>query len=72
MAASGAQDLIRGRGVQGFLPNGFSLLADRSFAIANLGPEGGAWRMLPDGALIPEVLEVDGMRLPATNFVNAD
>jgi len=68
----GGQELIRARGVADFLPNGFSLLPDRSFAIANLGPEGGAWRMMPDGVLIPEVLEVDGMRLPATNFVNAD
>ncbi len=72
IGADGAQALIRGRGVEGFLPNGFSLLPDRSFAIANLGPEGGAWRMGPDGALMPEVLEVEGMRLPATNFVNAD
>ena len=72
LAADGAQDLILARGVPGFLPNGFSLLADRSFAIANLGSEGGAWRMLPDGALVAEVLEADGMRLPATNFVNAD
>jgi hypothetical protein len=72
LAASGAQDLLLGRGVPGFLPNGFSLLEDRSFAISNLGPEGGAWRMLPDGALVPEVLEADGMRLPATNFINAD
>jgi hypothetical protein len=72
IGADGAQTLVRARGVDGFLPNGFSLLPDRSFAIANLGPDGGAWRMLPDGALVPEVLEVEGMRLPATNFVNAD
>jgi hypothetical protein len=72
LRADGTQDLILGRGVAGFLPNGFSLLPDRSFAIANLGAEGGAWRMMADGVLIPEVLEVDGMRLPATNFVNAD
>ena len=72
IGADGAQELIRGRGVEGFLPNGFSLLPDRSFAIANLGPDGGAWRMRPDGALSPEVLEVEGQRLPATNFVNAD
>ncbi len=70
--ADGTQALIRARGAQDFLPNGFSLLPDRSFAIANLGPDGGAWRMLPDGTLMPEVLEVEGMRLPATNFVNAD
>lgn len=72
IAADGAQILIAARGVADFLPNGFSLLPDRSFAIANLGPDGGAWRMMPDGTLIPEVLEVEGMRLPATNFVNAE
>ncbi len=72
LRADGGQELIQGRGAADFLPNGFSLLPDRSFAIANLGPEGGAWRMMPDGGLIPEVLEVEGMRLPATNFVNAD
>ncbi len=72
IGADGTQALVRGRGVEGFLPNGFSLLPDRSFAIANLGPDGGAWRMLADGALVPEVLEAEGQRLPATNFVNAD
>jgi hypothetical protein len=72
IGADGTQELIRARGVEGFLPNGFSLLPDRSFAIANLGPDGGAWRMLADGTLVPEVLEVEGQRLPATNFVNAD
>jgi hypothetical protein len=72
LGVDSSQELIRGRGVPGFLPNGFSLQPDRSFAIANLGPEGGAWRMMPDRVLIPEVLEVDGMRLPPTNFANAD
>jgi hypothetical protein len=65
-------ELILGRGVQEFLPNGFALLPDRSFMIANLGPSGGVWRMLPDGALVPELLEVDGMSLPPTNFANAE
>jgi hypothetical protein len=65
-------ELILGRGVADFLPNGFALLPDRSFMIANLGPSGGVWRMLPDGALAPELLEVDGMRLPPTNFANAE
>lgn len=72
LAPDGGQSLIAGRGVEGFLPNGFSLLPDRSFAVANLGPTGGAWRLLPDGELIPQVLEVDGVPLPPTNFVNAD
>jgi hypothetical protein len=65
-------ELILGRGVAEFLPNGFALLPDRSFMIANLGPGGGVWRMLPDGALAPELLEVDGMSLPPTNFANAE
>jgi SMP-30/Gluconolactonase/LRE-like region len=65
-------ELILGRGVQEFLPNGFALLPDRSFMIANLGPSGGVWRMLPDGALAPELLEVDGITLPPTNLANAE
>jgi SMP-30/Gluconolactonase/LRE-like region len=68
----GGQTLIAGHGVDGFLPNGFSLLRDRSFAVANIGHLGGAWRLLPDGGLIPEVIEVDGMALPPTNFVHAE
>jgi SMP-30/Gluconolactonase/LRE-like region len=65
-------ELILGRGIDEFLPNGFALLPDRSFAIANLGPSGGVWRMLPDGELVPELLEVDGTSLPPTNFANAE
>jgi hypothetical protein len=68
----GPPELILGRGVEQFLPNGFALLQGRSFMIANLGPSGGVWRMLPDGELVPELLEVDGMSLPPTNFANAE
>ncbi|MGH6904977.1 MAG: SMP-30/gluconolactonase/LRE family protein, partial [Geminicoccaceae bacterium] len=56
----------------GFLPNGFSLLPDRSFAVANIGHLGGAWRLMPDGELIAEVVAVKGMTLPPTNFVHAE
>jgi hypothetical protein len=66
-----AQRLIAARGVESFVPNGFSLLPDRSFAVANIGELGGAWRLLPDGELIPEVIEIEGMTLPPTNFVHA-
>jgi hypothetical protein len=68
----GQQEFLAGRGVDGFLPNGFSLLPDRSFAVANIGPLGGAWRLMADGELIPEVIEVGGMALPPTNFVHAE
>ena len=68
----GRQHLRRGSGITDFLPNGFSLLPDGSFAVANLGPDGGAWRLAQDGTLAPLVLEADGWRLPPTNFVNHD
>ena len=68
----GAQRFIAARGVDGFLPNGFSLLPDGGLATANIGHLGGAWRLLPDRELIPEVVEVEGMALPPTNFVHAE
>jgi SMP-30/Gluconolactonase/LRE-like region len=68
----GGQTFLAGEGVDGFLPNGFSLLPDRSFAVANIGHLGGAWRLMPDGELIPEVIAVKGMTLPPTNFVHAE
>jgi sugar lactone lactonase YvrE len=68
----GKQRLIAAQGVDDFLPNGFSLLSDRSFAVANLGRLGGAWRLTPEGELIPEVIEVEGLALPPTNFVHAE
>jgi SMP-30/Gluconolactonase/LRE-like region len=72
LGADGSQTLLRARDAGDFLPNGFALLPDRSFAIANLGPAGGVWRMAADGTLAPEVTEVEGVPLPGTNFVNAD
>jgi hypothetical protein len=68
----GGQTFLAGEGVDGFLPNGFSLLPDRSFAVANIGHLGGAWRLMPDGELIAEVVAVKGMALPPTNFVHAE
>jgi SMP-30/Gluconolactonase/LRE-like region len=72
LAPDGRQTLLAGQGVDGFLPNGFSLLPDRSFAVANLGHMGGAYRLLPDGELLEEVVAVKGMALPPTNFVHAE
>lgn len=57
---------------EGFLANGIALLEDGAFLIANLGGEGGVWRRHPDGALVPLLLEVEGQRLPPTNFVGVD
>lgn len=57
---------------EGFLPNGIALMRDRGFLIADIGPEGGIWHMGRDGTLTPRLREVDGRRLPATNFVYMD
>jgi sugar lactone lactonase YvrE len=50
--ADGRTELILAKDApKGFMPNGFALLPDRSFLIADLGPEGGVWHMTPDGVL---------------------
>lgn len=71
--ADGRTELIRAKnGPNGFLPNGFALLPDRSFLIADLGPEGGVWHMSADGEMTPRLLEIDGRHLEPTNFVGLD
>jgi len=53
-------------------PNGIALTADGSFLIANLGDDGGIWRLERSGQLAPVLLEVDGVPLPPANFVTID
>ena len=53
-------------------PNGIALAPDGSFLIANLGDEGGIWRLDRSGALTPMLMEVDGIPLPPANFVTID
>ena len=40
-----------------FIPNGFSLMPDGSFLIANVGNDGGVYTLNRDGTLIPFLLE---------------
>ena len=54
------------------VPNGIALLPDRSFLLANIGEAGGVWRLRADGAVEPYLLEVEGERLAAANFVMND
>lgn len=69
----GPVKLLRAKnGPEGFLPNGFALLPDRSFLIANIGPTGGVYHMTPDGTLTPRLLEINGRPIPPTNFVGID
>lgn len=57
---------------EAFRPNGFALTPDGGFLIANIHDSGGVWRLGRDGALTPFLTEVDGVRLPASNFVLLD
>lgn len=71
--ADGRTELIRAKNApNGFMPNGFALMPDRSFLIADLGPEGGVWHMAPDGTMTPKLMEIDGKHLEPTNFVGID
>jgi len=56
----------------GFLPNGIALTADGEFLFANLGEAGGVWRVGRRGPAVPVATEVDGRRIPPTNFVLVD
>jgi sugar lactone lactonase YvrE len=53
-------------------PNGIALIPDGSFLIANLGDDGGIWRLDRSGNLTPVLLEVDGAPIPPANFVTVD
>ena len=53
-------------------PNGIALASDGAFLIANLGDDGGVWRLDRAGRLSPLLLEVDGVALPPANFVAID
>lgn len=73
--ASGAQTLIGGAlQVDGheFVPNGFTLLPDGSFLIANMGHGGGLWALSAAGQLTPYLDQVDGVPLAKANFVFND
>jgi len=56
----------------GFLPNGVTMLPDRQFLLANLGPGGGVWRLDRDWRLWPHLFEADGELLRVCNFVGRE
>lgn len=55
-----------------FIPNGFALLPDGTFLVANMGHDGGVWARRPGGRVEPYLMEVDGERLAKANFVFND
>ena len=65
----GRQRLI---GTTHLLPNGIALMRDGSFLVANLGSDGGVWRIARNGSARPYLMEVEGKPLPRVNFVALD
>ncbi len=55
-----------------FIPNGFALLPDGRFLVANMGHDGGVWARHPGGRVEPFVMTVDGEPLAKANFVFND
>ena len=54
-------------------PNGIALEPGGSALLADLGAEdGGVWRLHADGHVEPVLIEVEGRRLPPTNYVHVD
>lgn len=54
------------------LPNGIALQKDGSFLLANLGDEGGVWRLTRNGHIEPFLLNVGSQSLPPCNYVMVD
>lgn len=55
-----------------FVPNGIALLEDGSFLIANVGPDGGAWRLTGPGRVERYLGERDGVPSTSLNFLYPD
>jgi len=69
LRADGRQQLI---GKSPLLPNGITLEKDGSFLVANLGADGGVWRVDPAGQATPWLMEIDGKSIGRVNFVARD
>ncbi len=73
VAANGAQSQLVAKDPPITLkPNGIALCSDSSFLLANLGDDGGIWRLDTQGACSPVVTSIDGEELPPCNFVTTD
>jgi sugar lactone lactonase YvrE len=72
LEADGSQVTWLATTTQDIRPNGIAMLPDGSFLLANLGVDGGVWRLHPNGHLVPFVTDIDGTPLPPANFVTVD
>lgn len=59
-------------GAEAIRPNGIALQRDGSFLVTSLNDSGGLFRLDRDGRLNEVLRRVDGLDLPATNFVLID
>ncbi|WP_442598043.1 SMP-30/gluconolactonase/LRE family protein [Parapusillimonas sp. JC17] len=55
-----------------FVANGIALLDDGTFLIANVGPRGGAWRLVAPGVVEPYLTEEQGLPRSPLNFLYPD
>lgn len=53
-------------------PNGIALCPDGSFLLANIGADGGLYRLQRNGVLTAELTDVEGVQLPPSNYVMID
>ena len=54
-------------------PNGIALLPGGDVLLVHLGADmGGVWRLRPDGSVSPEIMVVEGLPLPPSNFCYVD
>lgn len=73
IARDGWQRTVLAKGEFKPKPNGIAILPKGGWLLAHLGDEeGGVYRLAPDGQIKPELLEVDGLPLPPTNYVHID
>ena len=56
---------------EGFIANGVTFVPGEGFLVANIGDEGGVWRLAPGEAPAPFLTSVGGRPLPPTNYVHA-
>lgn len=73
IAPDGSQRTVLAKGNFKPKPNGIAILPKGGWLLAHLGDEdGGVYRLAPDGEITPELLDVDGLPLPPTNYVHID
>ena len=73
ISPDGSQSTVLAQGDFKPKPNGIAILPEGGWLLAHLGDDdGGVFRLEPNGSISPLLLEIDGIRLPPTNYVHVD